>query len=919
MKRSIKLLLALLCLKFSFGQEQKDILIRVYDTSLNVPLHQASIIISKARDSMIVATGRTDSLGNFKLKMPGEGAYLIHVFFSGYKDYAGMVSVEKKSDHISISVGLSPAIRMLEDVIVRNNIAKIRFKGDTIEYRADSFLIDKSANVEELLKKLPGFYVDAQGRIQANGKKVEKVLVGGEEFFSEDPTLVTRSLRSEMVQKVQLYEKKSDQANFSKTNDSKSVQAINLELKPDKRKGLLGKASLSKGTKNYFDNQVMLSRFNGNERIAGYLLHSNTGTVGLSWQEQRTYSDFSLDSEEGVGNSKPATSVLDDWDGQFHGQGKPLLFASGFQYSDRYSNGVLLNAVGRYADLAVNTVSQNSLQYLLNDSLFSRIQKASSNNSIQSLKGVIKSTIPVSGSGDLVIGVDLSNDKKRINYLGNNELISNDIEVINRQFRTVHTQGYDQRGNASVLWRQKFKKDVRFTLNSKLNIYSSEYNGTLYSSDSLFTSQQIVQVDVTNQFKTDKYEGVASSNKAMLTIPFSAYSWMSFNTSFSVYNNQRKIESFNKLGTLPSASPDSTFSNQYRMKGTNILGGLDYVLKIRKINFLAGFDAGKVSIEQRIGSKLLKSSTYGLLFPSMSFTYSFNPQHRLVIYYDAQPIIPRVDQLQPVVNNSDPLNQQIGSPDLEPAYLHKGNVQYYWFLNDIGLSISGGGSFQYYKKGFATNEWIDGFGKRKFQWINVKGIWGGSLFGYFDYSIIKKWVDIGLSPQYNVSNYTHYINGQLNQTRSFSLDLALTTKIFQDNIFDFENRLTLRKYNSNRILPIRQSISTNNLIWQPSIRIFFNPQAFLRGSFYYTKIPSTEFFGKEQKIARLSISVSHRFLKSRQLEVRFSGFDILRNNTGVSRNVYSNYTSQQEYNVIGNYWQMSLQYQFSKTLNKKKS
>lgn len=918
MKRSIKLLLALLCLKFSFGQKQNNWQISVFDSSLNVPLHHASIIISKAKDSMIVASGRTDSSGVFRLKMPKDGIYLIHVFFSGYEDYATSLIIDKENIDSFIIIKLLPAIKVLEDVVVRNNIAKIRFKGDTIEYRADSFLIDKTANVEELLKKLPGFYVDAQGRIQANGKKVERVLVGGEEFFSEDPTLVTRSLRSEMVQKVQLYERSSDQASFSKTNDGTSVQTINLELKPDKRKGVLGKANLSKGTKNFFDNQFMLSRFNGNERIAGYMLHSNTGTIGLSWQEQRTYSDFSLDSEEGIGNSKPASSVLDDWDGQYHGQGRPLLFAAGFQYSDRYSNGLSLNTVGRYAHLAVQTMSQNSLQYLLNDSLFSRVQKLTSDHSIRSLKGVVKSTIPLSSTGDLVIGVDLSNDRKQINYLANNELLGEDIGIINKQFRTVQTQGSDQRLNASLLWRQKFNNDVRLTLSNKLNVYGSSYDGALYSHDSLFASQQIVQVDITNQFKTDQYEGVATSSKATLTIPFSSYSWMAINAGFSIYHNQRGIESFNKAGAQPPILPDSAFSNQYSMRGSNLLAGVDYVLKMKKVNFSIGLDAGKVSIEQKSGSKLLRFNNYGLFFPTVSFTYSFNPQHRLVAYYNGQPVIPRVDQLQPVVNNTDPLNQQIGSPDLAPAYLHKGNVQYYWFLNDIGLSLSGGGSFQYYKKGFATNEWIDGLGKRNFQWMNIDGIWGGSLFGYFDYNIIKKWMDVGFHPQYDISSYTHIINEEKNQIRSLSLDLALTTKIYQDQVFDFENRITLRRFKSHRILPNQQSISTENFIWQPSARVFFSARTFLRSGFYYTKIPATAFFGRTQTVARLHLSISHRFLKSKQLETRFSGFDVLRNNTGVSRNVYSNYTSQKEYNVIGNYWQISLQYQFSKTLKMKK-
>jgi hypothetical protein len=124
---------------------------------------------------------------------------------------------------------------LLQDVIVRTGAA-IRIKGDTTEFAADSFKVQPNATVEDLLKKLPGIQIDKNGNITAQGEKVQKVLVDGEEFFGDDPTLVTQNLRADMVDKVQLYDKKSDQAAFTGIDDGEKNKTINLQLKDSKKR-----------------------------------------------------------------------------------------------------------------------------------------------------------------------------------------------------------------------------------------------------------------------------------------------------------------------------------------------------------------------------------------------------------------------------------------------------------------------------------------------------------------------------------------------------------------------------------------------------------------------------------------------------------------------------------------------------------
>src|SRR5476651_397791 len=140
---------------------------------------------------------------------------------------------------------MSPRSRLLKEVIVRGTASQMKIKGDTTEFNARAFVIQP--NAKDLLKQLPGITVDKDGKITAEGQAVNKVLVDGEEFFGDDPTLVTRNIRADMVDKIQLYDKKSDQAAFTGIDDGQKTKTINVVLKEDKKKGTFGKAIAAEG------------------------------------------------------------------------------------------------------------------------------------------------------------------------------------------------------------------------------------------------------------------------------------------------------------------------------------------------------------------------------------------------------------------------------------------------------------------------------------------------------------------------------------------------------------------------------------------------------------------------------------------------------------------------------------------------
>src|SRR5450432_1198395 len=234
----------------------------IADTVEKVKLVTSAVTILQARDSILVKFGYTKTDGSFMLDgLPG-GQYILLVAYPDYADYVETFNLDSANpSHDFGNIPMSPKSRLLQEVIVKGTVSQMKIKGDTTEFNANAFVIQPNAKVEDLLKQLPGITVDKDGKITAEGQKVTKVLLDGEEFFGDDPTLVTKNIRADMVDKVQLYDKKSDQATFTGIDDGVKTKTINIVLKEDKKNGTFGKADVDVGTHGYAESQLLYNRF----------------------------------------------------------------------------------------------------------------------------------------------------------------------------------------------------------------------------------------------------------------------------------------------------------------------------------------------------------------------------------------------------------------------------------------------------------------------------------------------------------------------------------------------------------------------------------------------------------------------------------------------------------------------------------
>src|SRR6478672_4953045 len=231
---------------------------RVMDTLEKKGLANAVISMLQRSDSTLAGFTRTGADGSFRLQGINPGPYILLVTYPKFADFADRVDIRSTPENDLGQIPLTLKSSLLDAVVIRS-AGSVRIKGDTTEFVADSFHVKDGATVEDLLKKLPGFQVNSKGEITTQGQRVGKVLVDGEEFFGNDPTIATQNIQAKAVDKVQVFDKKSDQATFTGIDDGERSRTINLTLKDDKKKGYFGKLELGAGTDDKWNNTLMLN------------------------------------------------------------------------------------------------------------------------------------------------------------------------------------------------------------------------------------------------------------------------------------------------------------------------------------------------------------------------------------------------------------------------------------------------------------------------------------------------------------------------------------------------------------------------------------------------------------------------------------------------------------------------------------
>ena len=354
MQRITGLITILFLCSFSVFSQQAHLSGTLTDGNEKTPVYNSVVALLTPVDSILYKFTRSDKKGNFNFKNVKAGNYILMTSHYQYADYIDPIIIKENENKLE-TIALKSKIELLREVVIKTG--SIRIKGDTTSYRASDFVVSENANVEELLKKLPGIQVDKNGTIKAMGETVQKVLVDGEEFFGDDPGMAVKNLRADAVKEVQVFDKKSDQAEFTGIDDGNTKKTINLKLKEDKKKGYFGKIDGANepftDADSRYNTNLMFSSFKGKRKLSAFLLNGNTGQDGLGWEDSEKFGSrddsFSMNMDddgnvnyEWVGDNNDGEPYVDTQNGFIKNTN------AGLQYSNKWNEKQNLNVSPKF-------------------------------------------------------------------------------------------------------------------------------------------------------------------------------------------------------------------------------------------------------------------------------------------------------------------------------------------------------------------------------------------------------------------------------------------------------------------------------------------------------------------------------------------------------------------------------------------
>lgn len=908
------------CISFTVvAQNPNSIKGIVADTANFSRLQNATISILNAKDSTLYKFTRAAENGTFSISSMKKGDFILLLTYPNYADFVTTFDLTEEKNSLDFKlINMNSKAKLLNEVIIKGQATAIRIKGDTTEFNAAAYNIKPNDKVEDLLKQFQGIQIDAQGKITAQGKAVEKVLVDGEEFFGDDPTLVTKNLRADMVDKVQLFEKSSDQAAFTGVDDGQKTQTLNIQLKEDKKQGYFGKVDAGYGTDDFYQIQAMINKFKNKEKIAAYFTSSNTGKTGLGWDDAGRFGaggNMEI-TDEGMMISYGSDEL--DGGGSYWGEGIPKANSGGLHYEnkwngDKESINTNYKAGGLNVKTNKNTLNQNNLP--------SGIINTNSNNISESdmFRQKIDATynIKLDTSSNLKVIIDgtLKNTENESGF--SSTALRGDNSLLNTSERLTSNNGKQQLFNLNALYTRKLKKPGRNYSLNLTNAYSNNSSDGLLQSNNNFYDENGVPTrnEVIDQLKENDITTNRIATNFTFTEPMNKFLSLVANYGLSLSSNNSHRRAFDTSSPNVYNQLNPEFSNHF--EADQLINQVGAVFSYKKgktvINF--GTKTSFVNFDQ---TELYSNQKFNRNFtnwlPQASYQYKFSAQKSFRISYNGSTTQPTVSQLQPVRINDDPLNIPEGNPLLKPAYNNHFNASYntYKVLTSQNFYMNASASFT--QDQIVSNNTTDSEGRTIFKSVNLesKVPINASAYGGFSRKLnFLGGLSAGLNLNVSGSKFFNYVNDKLNATTSINAGPSINLNKYDEKgqfYLSFGPRYTsqeasLQKQINNKGWGYQGYLDLQRKL-PKKITISANSQ--------YSYQPSSAAFSSSFEQLLINATLTKAFLKEEKFKVVLSANDILNQNRGFRRTASGNSIVQTSYNNISRYFMFSLIWDFNK-------
>ena len=929
----IRLFYTILFLSLFLGSYAQQLLIsgKLIDETKQ-PAIGSSILLLNAKDSSFIKGTTTDVGGLFKLDNTSSSIYIIKILSMGYKPIFKTVELLNQSIDLG-TIALKQNSTNLKEITVEAQMALATQNGDTTSFNSKAYKVNKDATAEDLISKMPGVAI-VDGKVQAQGEEVKQVLVDGKRFFGDDASAVLKNLPAEIIDKVQVFDKKSDQSQFTGFDDGNTNKTINIVTKAQFKNGVFGKVYGGYGYEDKFKGGATVNVFKGNRRITVLAQSNNINEQNFAAEDLVGVSSGASGGGggrrglggQGGGGNNPTENFQSNTQ---NGINTTSLF--GINYADKWGKKTEVTA-SYFFNWTKNDSKSNLLQqYILgsnNGLVYNETNTTNSDNFNNRINFKIETKIDTMNSIIIQPKLSFQTNQGAKNLLGLNtkETITlSNTENSSSSFLSGYTI------SVPLLYRHSFAKRGRtFSVNATPTITKNSGENLLYTLNNYYRDTLFYGDTIDQKSKILKTGNSINGNIAY-TEPLNKTNFLLVNYTATFTDNYSSKNTFNKNNINYSFSDlDSNLTNVFKNQYQSQSGSLGYRFQKEKFNFSinAAYQWAQLSKEQINPTNYQLSKNFESVLPSAQLQYKFSPKKNLRFNYRTSNNAPSIDQLQDVINNSNSLQLSTGNPEL------KQDFQQNLFMRYSGVSTEKATSFFALIGGNYSNNYIgnstlianqdtvvynDIFLQRGSQIIrpvNLDGYY--SLRSFINYTfplkLIKTNLSVNVSGNYN--NIPGLINTDINYAKTATGGLGL---VFSSNISEkFDFTLSSNSSYSNINNTLQTSSNTTYFSQNSKLKMTANPWKGLvlqseYSNMYYSGLTSSF----NQSISLWNAAIGYKFLKSKQAELRLTVYDLLNQNNSVSRTNTDSYIQDSQTNVLKRYYMLTFTYNFKKYFAKK--
>lgn len=866
--------------------------------------------------------------GSFKFSEVQRGPYLLEITFVGMENLQQRFFIRDQNLDLGTLV-LKDNSLILNQVEVKEQTLTSVQRGDTTELNSKAFKVMKDADAQNLIEKMPGMSVQ-NGQLQAQGEKVQQVLVDGKPFFGNDPAAALKALPAEVIEKVQVFDAQSDQANFTGIRDGNTVKTLNIVTKSGMQAGQFGKIYAGYGHEEKYQGGANLNFFDGNRRVSLMAMSNNINQQNFSMDDILGATGNSGRGGMG-GGGRPGGGGGGRPGGGGGGSGDFLVnptggiartHAVGLNYTDFWGKKWEVNGSYFFNKSRTNSDERTVRQFLAGEQLTSEIYEEYEANQADNTnhRANFRIEFKADSMNSFILRPRLTFQKNvgESNTTGATTLAS---EVLNSANNFFNSNLTSLNFSNSLLWRHRFQKKGRTFSVDFTNGFAPKSGKYWQSSLNQYSKPQ-PSIDTLNQRATLEVGSWNAAVNLEYTEPISKNAQISvdFQPSFQQESSDRLLYDvfYDGSGETRNDNLSNVFSNDYQTQRA----GLAYNFskgQAMNFNFRLRGQWASLANEQTFPQSGKFDRTFFNLLPSGFFRFNFDKNRNIRMFYRSNTQLPTVEQLQNVVNNTNPLQLTAGNPNLGQAEQHflfaryqasnptKSTNLFAMVHASVQRDFIGSSTF------FASSDdpIFSGLnvqpGAQLTLPVNLEGYWNARTFVSYGLPLKKIKSNLNFDFAYNFTRTPGLVNSilNLNQNHSVGGGLSLTSNVSTKLDFTVSSRPTWNfTQNSTQTAANAQFLSQNSRVsWNWQII-----EGFVLRTDLTHNLTTGRSEGFNQNYWLWNLGIGKKLFKNERGELTLAVNDLLNQNRDIQRNVNAAFIEDIQTNALTRFVMLSFTY-----------